>query len=227
MKPSIIIPTLGRTERLAQTVNSIYETACKRLADPPFEIVIVTEDPDTICMIKSEMGALVELIEAGGTPVEKWNLGAAHADGDWLMLMSDDVIFLPGWMEACQRTPNRGFIGLNEGVNWTDDVGHWMISRECACDVLGGVLAIPHYKSWSFDQETCAIVRRAGRYARTDDIVIDHRHYSLGKAAFDETYKRVQPWHVEDARTYVNRKAAGFPIDWAPVIAREAMHGVA
>lgn len=224
MNPSIIIPTLGRTEQLGRLIGNIYETACTRLSEPPFEIIVVTEDPETIYMIREEMGALADLIVAGGTAVEKWNLGASRASGDWLVLGSDDVIYKPDWLGICERTPNQGFIGLYEGMAWTNDVGHYMVSRDFACDVLGGVLAIPHYKSWSFDQEVCALARRAGRYAVTPTIVIEHRHYSLGSAPFDHTYARAQEWHVEDARTYMKRKASDFPIDWQPVIERQHVH---
>lgn len=222
MNPSIIIPTLWRVKQLAALLDNIRQTTSRPMshAHPDqwaYEVVVVSEDAETADYIHNEAEGLVTFVEVGGTPVEKWNRGAAEANGDWLVLVGDDCMFKPGWLDEIERTPNAGFVGLNEGVAWTEDVGHYAISRDFACDVLGGVLASPCYKSWSFDQEVCALARKAGRYAKTRAVVFEHNHYSLGKARFDATYERALGWHVEDACTFVERKAQGFPITWEPL----------
>lgn len=210
--PSIIIPTLGRAKQFASLVQNIYETTEK-----PFEIVVITEDSETIGLIRSELDALVELVVETGTPVQKWNVGAAWADNDWLVLVGDDCRFEPGWWGKVKATPNRGFVGLYEGVTWVNAVGHWAITRDCAQEVLGGVLALPAYKSGYFDQETCELMHQAGRYAVTKDIVLVHNHFSLGRSVFDETYRKGQTWQAEDKLVFETRKAAGYPIAWKPV----------
>lgn len=227
--PSIIIPSHDRAERLVALVESINQTTPE-----PYQIVVISED---IAVYDLRIaGALphVVLIAEDGTAVEKWNSGARWATGDWLVMLGDDCIVKPNWWEAVRDTPNKGFVGLNEGVPWTDEVGHWAMHRDLACSLFGGVLAIPHYKIWWFDQEMCQVLKREGLYARTEEIVLIHNHPATGAIPMDETYTRTQPWKLEDTHMFAQRKKAGFPVDWSPIIQRapterssEVTHGLA
>jgi glycosyltransferase involved in cell wall biosynthesis len=206
MKHSVILPTRGRMDGLARAVQSIGADC---------EIVIVSADPEVKAFCEGK--PVVFVPSSGSTGIANWNTGAAAATGDWLVTMMDDAVLLPNWRAEVERTPNRGFVGLYEGFN-VGFVGQWAISRAWAHEVMGGVLMIPHYKSWWADWETCDLAKRAGRYAVTSEVVLIHNHYTLGRSANDDTYRDGKQWHAQDEQTYKRRKAAGFPIDWAPAI---------
>lgn len=213
MNVSVIIPSIRRVGRLLQALDSISNV---------HEIVVVTDDPETIATCR-QLDKPMHIIEAHCNAIEGWNIGAAHATGDWFVLIGDDCVLLPGWLEAVQTTPNRGFVGLYEGYD-VGFVGHYAISRDCACEVLNGVVMVPHYKSWWVDQETCWHIHQAGRYAATRKIVCVHNHFSLGRAPHDEIYARGYAWHAEDEATFKRRQTSGFPVDWEPIISKEVIN---
>jgi hypothetical protein len=214
---SVIVPSLWRLaglQRLVASVGPAPGDGC--------EIVVVAGDDDTA----QACDALpVVCVRGGSCAVEAFNLGAAAATGDWLVTGGDDNTFRPGWRDAVEATPNQGFVGLWEGQDWTDDIGLYAIRRDVAWRVLGGVVCPPVYRSGYADIEVCALIRRAGLYAKTRPVVADHYHYTWGKSPDDATYARGRQWQPGDKAVFESRKASGFPITWAPIIKEDCRHG--
>ena len=68
------------------------------------------------------------------------------------------------------------------------------------------------------DVEMCERAQAAGRYVWAEDAKVYHAHWLFGDRPQDATDQRNLPRHGESQRTFLERRAAGFPSDYAPVI---------
>jgi len=206
---SSIIPSRGRPELLWNAIKSLRDGAPVGAPD----IVVIAGDHETYRM--ATKAGVDTLLMLDSDAIAKFNYGAQHAKHEWIMTFMDDDVALPGWFDECMNTPNQGFIGLNEGDAYSAVItGQWLMTKAFCKEVLGGVLLPPVYKSWWADWEVCWHARKAGRYTKTQQIVIKHNHYTLGLAQHDETYRLGEQYHLEDGRVYREREAQGFPITW-------------
>lgn len=113
-KISIIIPSKDHFEYLSRCVNAILE----RTAYPDYEIVVV--DNGSCRLEQIRIGALLEKTGRAKyiyEPMEfnfssMCNLGAAHADGDFLVLLNDDVIVTQeDWLERMLDSARMTHVG--------------------------------------------------------------------------------------------------------------------
>jgi hypothetical protein len=162
------------------------------------------------------------------TAVQGWNLAfvaAFEAGADWFIAGADDIVWRSGWLgEALKvaRKEDAQVIGLNDGDDTRTDMEHYaahtMVSREFAIQHLGGVIVPPAYKSWWFDREICEKAAALGLYAPAYKAYAEHHHPDWQLAEVDATYRMARPLHSQDKRLYEQRKAAGWPVDYAPLV---------
>ena len=110
-------------------------------------------------------------------------------------------------------------VGFNDG-HW--DGGelstHYLMSRRFIVEVLGGVIAWECYHHSFNDVEMCERARNAARYRWAEGARVYHSHWLFGDRPQDETDQRNLPLHGESQQVFMDRRAAGFPNDYAPVI---------
>ena len=157
--------------------------------------------------------------EPGSHAVDGWNKAYnSMADtADWFVLGADDIIWHQGWIEEALQAADDGtqVIGLNDGHTNIDEYApHYMVSREFARIHLGGVLVPPVYRSWWFDREVCQKGQALGLYAPAWKAWAEHRHPDWRTAPMDETYETGWPLHDADRDVYLQRRAAGYPLDY-------------
>jgi hypothetical protein len=158
--------------------------------------------------------------------VEKWNIGAASAQGDWIALGADDLIYHHAWAEEALRANIGGFVGFNDMWLRTDEFAtHFMMTREFMVEHNGGCLAIPAYHSWCIDMETAARARRAGVYVWARKAIVEHRHVDHGIARMDATYEIGRVWHEIDKEIFARREAEGFVDDFEAVVSGQWIEG--
>jgi GT2 family glycosyltransferase len=110
---SILIPTKDRPELIGQCLKSIYERTTYR----PFEVVLgdnETTDPEALAVF--DRYPVVRVPIAGGFHFSRFNnLMAAHAHGDYLVLLNNDTEVLDGdWLDALllyAEQPDVGAVG--------------------------------------------------------------------------------------------------------------------
>ncbi len=208
---SVIMPTLGRAERLKIAVNSL-----RRSTQIPVECIVVSEERASLQAAEA-LGC--QIVNAGGTAVEKWNIGAAQALGEWIALGADDLIYHKSWAEEALRANIGGYVGFNDvWLKLKEFSTHFMMTRSFMVEHNGGCLAIPAYHSWCIDMETAARAKRAGVYVWARKAIVEHRHVDHGIARMDATYEIGRKWHEIDKTIFENRELAGFPDDFEPVI---------
>ena len=196
MKISILCPSRGRPERFAAMLESALETAAR---PQDFTVDVLLDHDDA---------ALAAYQETGANRVVTWHFAerrtvpaafeflAGQADGDILMLGSDDVIFKTrGWddrvREAFAQFPDHlalVYPSDGHGNGKAGDVkgNHWFVTRRWV-DVVG-CFCPSEFEHFCCDTVPEKIAALAGRFFYLPEVLIEHRHFKYGQSAKDETY---------------------------------------
>lgn len=219
MKVSCIIPTRLRPAQARHCVDAFFATT----AGHDVECIVVADSDQATVDAMEGSPAIVIMNKKRRGAIRSWNIGAMAATGDAFVFGADDLYWRAGWLDATlaalKMLPNeQGVVGLN-CLDRDDDVAtHYLITRRAAIDVLGGVLAIPHYHHYWSDPEVTERAKRAGCYVMAATAIVEHRSHMVGRAPNDMTYAEALRWFPKDEEIYNKRLAAGFPSDYEPVI---------
>ncbi len=228
LKISVLLPSMGRPDRLVSCVEQIFDTT----QDHDVEVVVVIEcDKESGPALRdseSLAGKPLKIIERPfhRGPVVGWNqaLDNARPDAEAFILAADDVVWLPGWLDAAlaalETLPDHdGMVGFNDSfLDGSEHATHYLVTRQFLIEHLGGVMAVPYYRHYCVDMENGARAVRVGRYVWAQDAVIDHHHYSYGKMEMDHTNKLGVSWNTADLKMFYTRQAMGFPDDFMPIL---------
>lgn len=217
MTLAILVPVLGRPHR----VRPIVDSALK--ATPAATVVFVCNQGDA-----AELRACQETVEAT-TVVVPWRAGpgdyakkinhgfrAMAPDHDWVFLGADDLVFHPGWWEACLAAHERTgacVVGTNDlGNKRTDGNGHSTHSLvsaaylECGTADREGAILHEGYDHQYVDDELVMTARSRGTYVHEAGAVVEHLHPDWGKATRDATYRKAQRATAADRTLYRSRE---------------------
>lgn len=219
MKTTVILPTWSRVKQAALCTRRLLDTSS-------CDVVIVTEDD------MHEFGDLADDKRVYFLPVSprprltavmKWNYGLeCIPDYDAYVLGADDVWAHDDWHNEVLRVQKEsgcGFVGINDGHSDGAQMStFYLMTREFIVQHHGGVMAIPHYRSWAIDEEATIRAKRANQFVYAERAVLEHRHWIWGKSEQDENYKSARPAHDYDIMICKMRHARGFPDDFEAVI---------
>lgn len=218
---SIIIPTRMRSQLLGERLETIIKhTPELENRDAELIIALDQDDSETINLVVEKRLDVISC-KSLETPANKWNQAVRYARGNWLVTLSDDCIPQDKWLTNALSMLTNGFIGLPDGV--TGDRNNlftplYMATREWLSKYHGGVLVIPHYKSWYADIETAMRAKRSNTYTVGRNSVVKQLHTVFGTAVNDEIYKLGESRRAEDLAMYNLRSSYGFPDDFERVI---------
>ena len=129
---------------------------------------------------------------------------------DILVNLSDDQIFtVKGFDELIAECKPDEFLHLpdghvNELLPTLSVMGHEYYKRF-------GYIYHPDYASLWCDNEAMDVAIELGRYKYIDQIVFDHLHPAWYGGPVDKQLEHTQKFYRQDERTYLKRRAAGFP----------------
>lgn len=118
---AILIPTLGRADRLLPLLGNIAAVT------PPhaYQVVFILDQADDESrqrcaqMLSNFRGKGMEgkvgVLLCDGTYPEKINAGVAATTEPWVLLTADDVVFHPGWWEATEQLRDVGQVEVRRG----------------------------------------------------------------------------------------------------------------
>lgn len=102
MKYSFIIPVYNRPDEVDELLQSLTQQGVK-----DFEVVIVEDGSAIPCKDVADRYAsqlsLRYLCKENGGPGPARNYGAAHAEGEWLIILDSDVVLPTGYLEAVEQ----------------------------------------------------------------------------------------------------------------------------
>lgn len=218
-KVSIIIPTRFRSELFKNRLVTIKKHT-PELSNGTAELIVVMDEDDKASISLRGIGRKI-IVPPLSTPAFKWNKAARYALGNWLVTISDDCIPEKDWLKNALKTPNKGFIGLPDGV--TGDRNNYftplyMATKAWLRKYNGGVLVIPCYKSWYADIETAQRAHRSHTYVIAEHSVVTQLHSIFQTAPDDEIYRIGRERQAADLDMFNQRVLARFPDDFERVL---------
>lgn len=193
-KVSIVIPTLGRPEKLSRLVATIK----KRAGYNNYEIVVEHDS------FKKRQGCPKTLKK-----------GVEKSTGELVMFLGNDCVpeknFLRNAVKAMSTLPQEwGMVGLNDGVYGANGTStHWLASRKLL-PFIGGEFFCTEYEHCFCDNELKDRVLKLGRYTWAEDAKI-HRDNAMNHGGkLDEVLKIAydKERFERDRATYERRKVS-------------------
>jgi hypothetical protein len=199
---SLLCPSRGRPHFAKRLLDSLKSTTFHR---ERIELLFYLDADDPLiegyrAMIDAENGAakslgrLEVLVGESKSISQSWNDLAAGAHGGVMMMANDDQVYIhSGWDlrldEEIDRFPDEIYcLWFNDGINAGNHCAFPIISRlwyETLKYFTPGIFEFIANDTWIMD-----VANRAGRLHYIDDVTVEHRHFTAGKAEFDETYQR-------------------------------------
>lgn len=223
MRVSVIIPTKGRYEQLAELLPRLRSTSGYDDA----EYIVVADDDLKGADTAREAAPWATVINV---PKRRgyWNacaIGQASADGTLSIALANDLLPCRAWLARGVAAYRRcfgsglGVLGANDGAQPTivngpqvqvrlEWASHFLIHRGLL-EQFGGW---PHwYDHTHGDLEIAARARTLGKFAIEPLFVLYHNHW-LNGAAHDPVYALGEAEQDKDAQLFQERRAAGWPM---------------
>jgi hypothetical protein len=202
VKISLLHPSLGRPEQAWQTFQTWISTS-RDSFDIEYILSLNSTDGtrDRYRTLFETFSHATILSSNSTNMVAASNVAAEHSTGDILVLMSDDMF--PPWMwdvslKAEMESKEATVLQVHDGIR--NDIMTLPIMNRAAYLKLGYIYH-PKYLSMYADNDLAETAKAHGMY-KVSELQFEHKHYSVGKAPVDETYRKENEY----------RKRQGFPI---------------
>lgn len=208
---AILLPTIGRSERLDAVVKNIHETTTT-----PHKIYLICERFDLESIKKASL-LHEECMEVNTNGyVAAINVGYRSSTEPFVFCGSDDIVFEPEWdikMLKVFEDKAIGIVGAKD--EWTisktgKHASHFMVRREYIVKQSGvmderNVIYSSAYIHIMCDIETEQTAMKRGAFAMSDAF-ISHKHWFMGTAKKDATYQRAMDAQHHDMTSYNARR---------------------
>lgn len=223
----VSIATLGRPERPGRVAESARSSIDPDVHELRVVFMCSPGDDAAIAACRATGEDVVEVAWGGGREGEggkgdwarKHNLVYSTMIEEWMLLGSDDLVFHPGWFDAClaaaELIPGGAcVVGTNDLGNARVKAGrhstHPLVNRgylRCGGVIDDPAKLLPEvYGHWFVDTEFVETAQRRGTYVHAHDAVVEHLHPAWGKAENDRTYDIGQETVVADRALFNQRR---------------------
>lgn len=213
----VLIPTVGRADRLAAVAANIHEATTVE-----HRLTFIIEDADLDAT--RHLADTVIVNEHTPNYAGAIQTGYEHTDGEYLFCGSDDLRFHPGWAEAALATmtalPHLRVVGTNDLINPYVCAGlhstHSLVARRYL-DEVGGVVDegpgsfLPACYFHDFtDTEFIGTAKMRAVFAPCMESVVEHLHHGAGKSEMDATYEKNGAHMAASSALYDSRRDLWF-----------------
>lgn len=213
----VIVPTLGRPQRVRSLLDSLASCGDSRLD----LVFVATEgDRDELSAIRRARADYLTLPPRLESWARKVNLAFRErvlpGGYEWALLAADDVAFHSGWYDAVLAAHARSdacVVGTNDGHNKLVLRGlhstHPCVNRDYwSCGTIDEPNLVIHegYRHWFCDTELVETARTRGTYAHAHDAFVEHFHPLYRGAEDDETYRLGQSFVQQDRKLFLSRR---------------------
>lgn len=206
MSVAVIVPTLGRPDKLAPLVENIAEAT-----DSPHRIYFVMEAHDRDSIDVAAGLDSIDVIGDFGSCAAAVNAGYQACDEEFFAVANDDCRFHAGWDTAAlaHMSESTHIVGLNDG---SGDCKCFSIARRSYIAEHSGVFDKPDtvyhpYQSQCCDTEFAFYAQLRGVWADAHDAVCEHVHWRFGKADRNHpNYLKAQETNAADLAEYNRRR---------------------
>lgn len=191
---SILVPTRGRPEMFKR----MYDSICATVTYPRSVEVIAWLDEDDLSQWDY---ASIELGDVDGEFIvgerrllsECWNECYKESNGEIVMHCGDDLTFnTKGWDKRVRDEFDKYsdrialVFGDDLSTNFPDMATHGFLHRRWV-ETVGYFLPPLFSSDWN-DVWISEVAQKLGRLVPIADVVIEHHHYTFGKAERDQTH---------------------------------------
>lgn len=221
---SVLVPTSGRPTLFLQMLESLRSTTRGWEIEV---IAIIDQDEQALDYALAWDVHIIDYSQKKRGALKAWNTALFLSSGDIIVPAGDDHLFHDGWLEyalAAHRNKLRcyGVVGMNDlAYNGNTQLATmFLFDRKYCQNEMGGIFAPPMYKYYCIDSEWNAKAKLLGHFYWEERSIQEHIHSSHGKRPLDtlDQEKMDAGWMEIDNKTFEERKAQGFPIDWSPLI---------
>jgi glycosyltransferase involved in cell wall biosynthesis len=206
----VLIPVLHRPDNVKVLVDSLNATT-------EFATAWFICDPDDVGEIQAVKQSGANVILHAGSFGEKVNAAYPLTSAPWLLLVGDDVRFLPGWLGHAldiARLFDAQVVGTNDLSNPRvlsgDHATHPLIARSYV-DQLGsswdgpGVVCHEGYRHSFVDDEIVTVAKQRGTFHVALRSHVEHLHPLVGKAKDDNIYRFGEAYSEQDRQLFCAR----------------------
>lgn len=202
MKIAILVPSRERMNRRLTMIMSIL-TSVKDINNVNIYLGVDDDDP-TLPVIQKVANAIpcvkIVNIHNEGKFVglgKMWNDCVAASNEEIISMIGDDMVFAtPGWDEMLikefSNAPKDSILGVhcNDGYHGQKLAVNFFCLRKYA-DIMNGKFMREEFKINWIDQWLHQVFQSVGRLKYRGDIMIEHRHWVLGKDKRDKVADRM------------------------------------
>lgn len=202
MKIAILVPSRERMNRRLTMITSIV-TSVSDINNVNIYLGVDEDDP-TRDLIKKVANAIpcVKIVDIKNEGKfiglgKMWNLCVAASNEEIISMIGDDMVFAtPGWdkmlIEEFKNAPKDGILGVhcNDGYHGSKLAVNFFCLRKYA-DLMNGKFMREEFKINWIDQWLHQVFSSVGRLKYRGDIMIEHRHWVLGKDKKDKVADRM------------------------------------
>lgn len=220
---SVIVPTCFRPEMFSKMLDSLESTTTGYDIET---IAIVDGDIETRD-IATKRCTIVDYSDEMRGGVFCWNRGLELSHGSIIVPAGDDQLFHDGWLDYALKSHKKelggsGVVGMND-LAYDGNIQlatMFIFDRDYCKEHMGGVIAPPVYKYYCVDSEINAKAKSLNKFYWDERSIVEHLHSAHGKRELDDHDRhRMDNNFMEiDNKTFEDRKAKGFPIEWDSLI---------
>jgi hypothetical protein len=201
MKIAVLVPSRERMNNRLTLISSIV-TSVKDINNVKIYFGVDEDDPTLKMALKLEAAfpfLTVVKIKNEGKFLglgKLWNILADTCKEDIISMIGDDMIFkTPDWDDLILKEFKNMPTDQIKAVHCNDDMHKSRLAVNLFChrkyaEVMGGFMREEFKINW-VDQWLHQMFSAFGRLVYRDDIMIEHRHWSLGKSQKDNTVQRM------------------------------------
>lgn len=201
--------TRSRPEKYKATIQNIQTLS--RHSD--YHILVSADSDDPTMQDAESSDKVTVMYGVSKSKIDAINRDLPFNDWDILVNISDDMVFTcEGFdLEIIEAFGNN----FDQFIHFPD--GHTDI-RLCSLSIIGrdyyerfGYIYHPDYVSLWCDNEALEVAQELGKWKYIDKLIFEHKHPAWTGAKADDLLIKTQQYYRQDNRTYLRRKACGFP----------------
>lgn len=208
---AILIPTLGRPQKMKENVENLYSVTNKNDIDIVF--VVEKDDEESIEMGRS-LDAITLINQRSRNFGGAINTAVRTLTHNYFFGASDDFLFHDNWLPPLMKMSNYfGMVGANDLGNPQVSNGQlavsYLIKRSYipkACIGYPDDLLFEGYLHNFTDTELTETAIYNSEYAYCADSVVEHMHPAWGKSEVDSTYSLQDGTWEPDTRLFYSRR---------------------
>lgn len=203
---SLLLPTRGRVPLVQRLFDSLVQTTAEL---QQLEVVLYIDEDDTeSCEILYPGISLIKIIGRPGETMGNMNRACYGASqGRYIVLINDDVVFRTrGWdtrvREAASRFSDEIALVYGNDLDQGKTVPTFPIISRTVCRILGEICP-RGYRHLHIESHLLDIFKQlarlgCNRICYLDDVIFEHLHYAVGKAAIDPIYAKKMNQRSDD-----------------------------